>query len=348
MPTNIEIKNSRHDHDVVVISDRREAGFKVRYVEVDDESRHSPTRKLTQEAIASMQLALEAHPSWSPPHVDKESGRVVTMNPVSASIYGSGNNISTTMDIWRGKYVPSALALFPIQRPLDTQLPNGEHIDSAAACFFMDALDSIGIRTRAKIMQSIVVDTFKDRTSVHWVSLASGAAVPVIDARVQLMKAGVAVDMTLVDIDEEALAFAETLANRAEFQPKLMRKNLFRNLAGLRRHDDMVPLVDEIEASSADMVDALGIFEYIDDQRAPAFLNKAYKMVNEGGLLVIANMLSNRQQLDFNQRGIGWPRIIPRSFEEIQQLIKDADIEPENVTFSTPEDGIYTVVEIRK
>lgn len=96
------------------------------------------------------------------------------------------------------------------------------------------------------------------------------------------------------------------------------------------------------------MVDALGIFEYFDDQRSVLFLKNAYRLVRPGGVMVAANMLSDRPELAFNQRGIGWPKIFLRSREELKQLVVRAGVPVDCMAMTIPEDGVYAVVEMRK
>jgi hypothetical protein len=59
-------------------------------------------------------------------------------------------------------------------------------------------------------------------------------------------------------------------------------------------------------------------------------------------------MLSSRPELAFNQRGIGWPKIYPRSLEGIAGIAAAADMPLDKMTVTVPEDGVYAVVEIKK
>ena len=62
--------------------------------------------------------------------------------------------------------------------------------------------------------------------------------------------------------------------------------------------------------------------------------------------LVVANMLSDRPQLAFNQRGAGWPHIYPRSIDELVRLVELAGLPLDRTTVHVPQDGVYAVVEI--
>jgi hypothetical protein len=50
----------------------------------------------------------------------------------------------------------------------------------------------------------------------------------------------------------------------------------------------------------------------------------------------------------YNKRAVGWPEVIMRSDEDLLDIIKAAEIDTEQVRLTTPDDGVYVVMEIRK
>jgi cyclopropane fatty-acyl-phospholipid synthase-like methyltransferase len=199
-------------------------------------------------------------------------------------------------------------------------------------------------------MTNLTVEHFKDsdEADIKWVSLACGAAVPVLDAVDGLRQTDNSknVHLTLVDYDPEALNFAEYLAGKqgleADADYSIESANLIRELivsdAFVQRHG----------AESYDMVDMLGIFEYFDKEMSAKMLHNAFALVKEGGQLVLGNMLVTHDNLQLNQRAIGWPSIKPRSFEEIAEIIELAGIPVEQSEAYVPKDGVYAVVSIEK
>ena len=312
-------------------------GMRLEKLIVPDRSDRSPTRVEMQQMIANADTLLADNKQWSAP-IDRGE-ELILDNPVSEWVYDSPG-----MREWRSELVPRAVALYPMQRPDIDQLPlSGGEIDPVARSFFVDALDSIGIRTRAKIMTSIADRYIED--GAKWVSLACGAAVPVLDA-LQSGRRAEAMELHLVDLDPTALDFAEELASERGVDQKhtLMRHEL--NL--LRQLVKTDQLVDDLGEESADLVDALGIFEYFNQQTSTQFMKNAFRLVKPGGALIAANMLLDRPELDFNQRGIGWPKIFPRSIDQLREIIVSAGLPLEQVTMSIPQDGVYVVIEIRK
>jgi SAM-dependent methyltransferase len=318
------------------------SGLRLRRVSVADESDHSPTRAETHGMFALLDEMLRAHPEWVTPRVTDGQLRIVD-NPTSEWVY-----TSATMREWRYELVPSAIALYPVQRQV-SHLPSGAPVDTMARRVFLDSLDGIGIRSRARIMSHVVQETTRarppdDEAPVEWVSLACGAAVPVLDALAAL--GGVPVRLALVDLDAGALDFAARLAAGQglveDVDFTLLQRNLVRSVvAG-------TSLVDELGADSATVVEALGIFEYFSDLSCTRLLRNTYRLVRPGGVLVIGNMLSDRPQLAFNQRAVGWPHLYPRSVEQLIGLVRAAGLPLEHTTVTIPEDGVYAVVHVTR
>jgi cyclopropane fatty-acyl-phospholipid synthase-like methyltransferase len=164
------------------------------------------------------------------------------------------------------------------------------------------------------------------------------------------------IHLDLVDFNKDALDFASELATREASLQKVPTYNKENELRSYTTHEINLirgliasdNLVDQFGERSSDMVDALGIFEYFSKKDSTAFLRNAYRLVREDGVMVIANMLSDRPQMDFNKRAVGWPKLYPRSIDELAEIVVDAGIDPQNARILIPDDGIYAVVEIKK
>lgn len=333
-----------------------ERGLSLRYVHVADISDTSPTREARQEMIAEQNELIRQHPEWEAPEIDA-SGQLILKNPVSEWLYKS-----PAIHAWRQDLVPSADALLPMQRTEESTLPirlavddegipyaisGGDAIDDDARSFFVDSLDGIGIRTRAVIMAEIAQGHIGSDDTVKWLSLACGAAHPVFEALQSVSRGGdINARLHLIDYDQGTLESARRQSLHYGLQEgehfTVSNRNLITDMIITDR------LVEEHTPESARLVDALGIFEYFDSKRSAQFLNNAYKLVEPGGAVVISNMLSTRREIDLNQRGVGWPKIFPRTIEELTSIIEAADISLDTVTITVPEDGIYAVAEIRK
>jgi len=314
-------------------------GLRINEVSVDDGYQRSSRDKLTRRLIQST-LDKYNDDLASNPNITIDSER----NPARDYL-----DSIATVAAWK-QMMPSAMALYPLQRPDERKLPEGTRVDALSRQLFRHSLDAIGIRTRAKIMERIAIDQIKssDSEEVSWVSLACGAAVPVLDAMSTLREqdSDKNVHLTLVDYDPTALNFAEFLANKqglvAEEDYTIEKANLIREMIV---SDGFVKSHGE---ESFDMVDMLGIFEYFDKDMSAKMLQNAYRLVKPGGVLVLGNMLDTHRNLDLNQRAIGWPSIKPRSIDEITEILNQAGVPLESTEAFIPQDGVYAVVSIEK
>jgi hypothetical protein len=59
-------------------------------------------------------------------------------------------------------------------------------------------------------------------------------------------------------------------------------------------------------------------------------------------------MLEDRDQLTFNQRGVAWPGVKPRSIDNLVDMVAAAHIDTDSVVVTISEDGVYAVVEVHK
>lgn len=312
----------------------------------DPETRQSVSKEIHEELIP----ALEKHKKDRGEHYKHAED-----NHVTRGLFAQ----SEVLEKWR-QSMPTAEALYPLQKPHRKMLADGTLFDEAAERYFPHALDGVGLRSRATIMSHVMYEHFKDyKTSqtrpLKWASLACGAAIPVFDAASQLLNDGKHISLLLADIDPKALQFAKNLAiNEYDIHKHITLKKS--NILRLKR------LQRRIGTNSQDAIDILGFFEYIPAQKWPyrkykmrimmpgaiEFLKTAYSLLKPGGLLVLGNMRDTHPQLVFTTQIVRWPYIRPRSLERVMDIITQAGIQPEHVTLYQAGDNVYTVAAITK
>ncbi len=273
-------------------------------------------------------------------------------NPISDELWGR----SPVLRKWR-THVPTAMALYPLQKPENGVLADGTPLDDVCRRYFCHGLDGVGLRSRAAVMTAAMYDWFVGRGSVsreiRWVSLACGAAIPVFEAAEELNNHGFVVDLVLADISGKALRFAKALAAR-EYDLQGVLETVKINILKTSR------LADTFGDESFDAVDILGFFEYLpaEDWRhhrfgitspgAIEFLRNAYSLLRPNGILIFGNMSDKHPQLIFTTDVVQWPSIHPRSIDSLVNIITSAGIPLENVDIYDISDNVYYVVAIWK
>lgn len=309
-----------------------------------DVSDQWPMKDDTVREINAIDKALKADPALRPPVLEFEEGGQAMLVPQHRFSEQAYRN-RPALAAWRARLVPGALALFVVQNPLEDRLPEGTKMDSESRQWFIHANDAIGVRSRAKVLSALVEKYIHNASENNWVSLASGAAIPVLEALRSAERGGQQVFLSLVDKDPVALSWAETMAAQEGIvvgaQLTLLRRDLVHTLV---RNED---LLLELGEHQAELVDALGIFEYFNDADAVTFLQRALRLVKPGGAVIVSNMLTSSPQIDFALRCIGWEPIFPRTLQQLQDIHIAAGVPVENVTVVVPKDGVYAVMEVR-
>ncbi len=309
-----------------------------------DVSDNWPMKDEVTRELNAVDRALKADPQLMPPLIEKDASGGKT---IKCQHHWSEKAFATRPAVvaWRTRLVPTALALYAIQNPLDDHLPDGTRMDSRSRQWFIHANDAIGIRSRAKVLSVLAAQYLGNDIDNVWVSLASGAAVPVLEALRGAQLDGQKVHLTLVDYDPVSLRWAEKMAAaeglKVGEQVTILPRDL---IEGLIRSDK---LIQELGEGNVELVDALGIFEYFNDTDAVTFLKHVLRLLKPGGALIISNMLTSSPQIDFALRCIGWTPIFPRSLQQLQDIHLAAGIPAENVTVIVPKDGVYAVMEVR-
>lgn len=290
-------------------------------------------------------------------------------NPATKELLEIVDGVRRWLDL-----VPTAAALHPIYNPEVDRLPNGHPMTDDLRHWLGNLYDGIGIRSRAEVVSSVLSD---EAVSLggggRWVSLACGAAQPVIGALERVKDSSLAMpEVTLVDYDKTILSLASSYAEDAGLNGRVQTKRmnvLSRN--GLASSSLMnfaakaLGARGRLQPGVYDTVEAVGILEYLKrddwryvyhgviDQRqkmagAITFIKNAYELVKPGGLLLVGNMLDTHPQLGFTLNVVQWPHIQPRSLDEMLDIFDEASIDMAELDIYRPDDGVYALYAIRK
>lgn len=218
--------------------------------------------------------------------------------------------------------------------------------------YLTHVVDSHAVRTRAdaaieRIRTHFFAGSDQPRKQIISASLACGASAPVFElARTLREKHHAHLAMKLVDSDVMALATAQSLAERygVESDVEIHHRDLMRDT-----------LTSYIAPNSVDVVDMLGLFEYIPARvgiwplhhRAAADLLASVKaIIRPGGLIVFGNMLRHRPQQEFFDKV--WPTLQQRTISEVLAIIRHAGYDLDTVTVDIPRrEAVYAIYTIR-
>lgn len=323
-------------------------GYTLRSVEVPDISEHSETFAETHEALSQLNDLLEQNPNWEAPMIS-EDGQELILDPdnIATNALYVGENVESARH-WRLNLVPSALALEALALKSDYLPTTDVKIDEATRDIFTNSADARAIRSRGALMRELIAEHSADKnpiTEQKWISLACGAARPVLEAAERVKRNGnTPIDVTLVDYDPVVLNYSSDLADsidgaasHREIESDLRRTMIAKDT-----------LVQEFGEESMDMVDIMGFLEYCPDKAAVNMLRNSYRLTAPGGMLLTANMREDRPEKQIHLRGIGWPGVQMRSHEELVELAVRADIDPTCIEAYQPTDGVYTILKIVK
>lgn len=293
--------------------------------------------------------------------IERERTEIDRENPATKELIHHLASFGRWLDM-----VPTAKALEDLYDPTKPRLADGTEKDEEISTWLTYIADGQGIRSRAQIVSRLMGEDFEQRgNQAEWISLASGAAQPIIHnaAQIQSQTNGLSPNITLVDYDRSILKTAEQHAAVAGVDVKTQFGNIL-DVDGIAV-DNPAEHKRKWQREGYDIVEAVGLVEYLkpadkeyvydgvmERTRKPQagaerFIRNAYELVKPGGKFIIGNMLDDHPQLGFTLNVIQWPHIQPRSVEEMIDIFQAAGIR-DKVDVYIPNDNVYAIYEVQK
>ena len=334
--------------------DRKGHEYTLRHVRVGDESDDDVELRNRHRLQGEyFELVLRGKPDWESTVAGHGKVHVPENNEAAQWLYYGEDGEPTQLLEWAAKF-PTAIALEPLQRleKGGKWFADGKSDDRSLE-LFTNMVDAIGLRSRARIYSQSLVE-YAERShaeELNILSIGSGAAVPNIDATKRLEENDKAVHWKFFDFDAQALMFAQELVGENNFKYSTFDygpewKNPDTNTIEPKGRSYFRAFEEKNE--SADIVDALGLWEYLDADQATKFAHRLFKKVKPGGSMIVSNMLPSRPQRQLNERAVGWQKLHLRNETDLLEIIDAAGIDTQQVTMTHAEDGVYVVVEIKK
>lgn len=284
-------------------------------------SRHRVLRHATQAFLNFMESYLQAHPE-----VMFESKR----NLVRTLVY-----VPAGIRAWTA-HMPGAFATYPVHNPDVKRIHNGPKLDLITKNLFRHSADGMGLRSRSYALAWLVWQRYGERkTALHWLSLGSGTGHQTIEAARVLQRAP---KLWLTDIDHDVLTFAAGLIDDEVRPPQ----------AHIERLDalDTGELTQKLQQVSPQVVDAMGLVEYLEDEQLVSFVRTIRRGAPQGCQLVFTNMRPTHPGLEVHRRGLGWPGVIVRTDAQVCELLLRAGVPVERIRVVLPDDHVYGIYEI--
>lgn len=284
-------------------------------------ARHTVLRVATQAFLNAIEQYLKAHPK-----VVFDS----KFNIARSLVY-----VPTGVRAWTA-HMPGAFATYPVHNPDTKRIHNGPKLDIITRNLFRHSADGMGLRSRSYALAWLVWQRYGERaTPLRWLSLGSGTGHQTIEAARVLKRAP---EVWLTDIDGDVLDFAATLIKDEARPPK----------SHIERLDalDAAQLAEKLRRITPQVVDAMGLVEYLDDEQLVTFVRTIRRAAPAGCQFVFTNMRPTHPGLEVHRRGVGWPGVIVRSEKQVCKLMRQAGVPAKNIQVVLPDDHVYGIYEI--
>lgn len=242
--------------------------------------------------------------------------------------------------VWSA-YMPGGLATYSVHNPEHKQLAGGSKVDYMTRALFRHSTDAVGIRSRAYVLSYLVTQLTKGESekTFNWLSLASGSGQPVYDSLDDLPRTNF--NVTITDHDRASLEFARQVY-RSE-RPHVKQIDFVQ--LDVLANSQLERLIDK---TKPDLIDAMGLFEYLRPAAAAQLIKRIYGQLPVGSVLVFTNMSNGNPHRDLHQRGLGWPGVIARSISQVADILHEAGVSPGKVKVYSPTDRVYNIYRLTK
>jgi len=139
----------------------------------------------------------------------------------------------------------------------------------------------------------------------------------------------------LVDKNEEALEFSKKQAKRFPFKGELKYVK-----------DDILNVTKFAKNLKPDIVEMVGLLEYIDDKSIVSIFNAVFKIMPQGSILITSNINYNKE-MKFLENIIEWP-LIYRDKKHIIFLFKKSEFHMRDVSVEYEPLNIHAVITSKK
>ncbi len=188
----------------------------------------------------------------------------------------------------------------------------GRSVRGAIDDFWIGMLNAQAVRNRLKLVKQELRSALlrSGNQEVRLLSLAAGSAQAVIEVMAELKSEGVLVQAMLLDIDQTALDYSEMLAMEHGVRDQIETVKA-----------SVVQVKRVASDFSPDVIEMLGLLDYIPQEKAIRLVSKIYQSLKPDGIFLTCNIRRN-PEMHFLRWVIDWEMIYRTPKELIEVVTK--------------------------
>ena len=211
----------------------------------------------------------------------------------------------------------------------------GPYIDR----WFLGIPASCAVKNRRRLLRDLIVDTARAAggRTILVTSLACGPAREIFDIFAEPDHPDI--DATCLDIDDQALAYARSLAADAGVGGRVsfIQANAVKLALGR----------DTLTLPAQDLVYSIGLIDYLADHLVVKLLDWIYRSLRPGGLAVVGNFDVGNPDRAFMDHLLDW-KLIHRSPQNLRDLFAQSEFGPAPVQIRRESTGINLFASARR
>lgn len=183
-------------------------------------------------------------------------------------------------------------------------------------------------------LRTAVLEVAERKGSVRLLSIGSGSARPVLEA-IASLEQEVPIESMLLDQDPQATEFSRALAQQFNL-------NHTQWVTG-----DFFRLEQHCRSFRPDVIELVGLLDYLDRRRAVIFLKKVARVLESGGTLITGNIAPNLER-PYVEKGVKWPPMVYRTEKDLEDLLLEAGFAENNIRIQREPLSIHMVAVVHK
>jgi SAM-dependent methyltransferase len=188
------------------------------------------------------------------------------------------------------------------------------------------------VRSRLERLGEFLREELTDRQAPKVLDIACGSCREISGLIPEIRQS--AADITCLDLDSDALDFAQNRLSYADLSPGQVR---FIKYNALRLFDYDIAVA---EFGRQDVIYSVGYFDYLPDDFLVKLLGTLFKMLNPGGSLIAAFKDANRYPSQEFHWLLDWDGFMQRTPADFERLLSDAGIPKHAVTETRDKTGV--------